>query len=30
MHLQTGMDYFMSIPVFELLDIIEEVSDLGK
>ena len=28
--LNTGLDYFMSMPVPELLDTIEEVNEIGK
>ncbi len=30
MVLKTGIDYFLSLPVFELREIAEEVADIGK
>ncbi|BBF42007.1 hypothetical protein lbkm_0689 [Lachnospiraceae bacterium KM106-2] len=30
LQLKTGMDYFMSVPVFELREIVEEVVEIGK
>lgn len=30
MVLQTGIDYFLSLPVFELREIAEEVAEIGR
>lgn len=30
MAVKTGMEYFMSIPVIEVLDIIDEVREIGR